>query len=455
MIQRQCGSGPTSHVPPRSSLVVALAGTVAVATYLTALGVAMNDASYEIWSAMVLAPALLIISTPIIRHVSDGDPRLRRILFTALVLKLAGAYVLYLVSFEIYDGVVDATRYHEWGVDVAEALRRDIWSVDVGRDATSTGFIRLFTGYVYFVIGDSKLGGFFFYSWLGFWGTYFFYRAFCIGFPAGDHRRYAKLILFLPSMLFWPSSIGKEAWMTLALGLSAYAASKLLRQQRGGIPLLALGLWATAVVRSHMAVLIFGSIAVAYLLRRPRRATSTSPVAKTVGILGLALASTLVVGRFEEQFDVQGVSGESVDDVLSRTAEQTNQGESSFEASRSRSLLDLPHATVAVLFRPFPFEARSFQAFLASLEGVLLMVLVVRSFQRFKSLPGLFLRVPYVALAATYTLGFIFAFSTFGNFGILARQRVQLFPFALVLLALPRPIDDTARRSRHLLDAVA
>jgi hypothetical protein len=31
----------------------------------------------------------------------------------------------------------------------------------------------------------------------------------------------------------------------------------------------------------------------------------------------------------------------------------------------------------------------------------------------------------------------MFAFSSFGNFGILARQRAQLFPLALVVLALP------------------
>jgi hypothetical protein len=36
-----------------------------------------------------------------------------------------------------------------------------------------------------------------------------------------------------------------------------------------------------------------------------------------------------------------------------------------------------------------------------------------------------------------YTLLFILAFSGFGNFGILARQRSQLFPLVLVALALP------------------
>ena len=33
------------------------------------------------------------------------------------------------------------------------------------------------------------------------------------GLPTGDHRRYALLVFFMPSLLFWPSSIGKESWM--------------------------------------------------------------------------------------------------------------------------------------------------------------------------------------------------------------------------------------------------
>ena len=34
----------------------------------------------------------------------------------------------------------------------------------------------------------------------------------------------------------------------------------------------------------------------------------------------------------------------------------------------------------------------------------------------------------------------VFAFSSVGNFGIITRQRTQVFPFVLVLLALPLPV---------------
>ena len=43
-------------------------------------------------------------------------------------------------------------------------------------------------------------------------------------------------------------------------------------------------------------------------------------------------------------------------------------------------------------------------------------------------------RSPYVVFCLVYSSAFIWAFSGFGNFGILARQRVLMIPFFLVLL---------------------
>jgi hypothetical protein len=44
---------------------------------------------------------------------------------------------------------------------------------------------------------------------------------------------------------------------------------------------------------------------------------------------------------------------------------------------------------------------------------------------------------PYILFAAVYTLLFAVAFASLSNFGNLSRQRVQVYPFLLVLLALP------------------
>ena len=55
---------------------------------------------------------------------------------------------------------------------------------------------------------------------MAFAGCWLFYRAFQIAVPDGDHYRYAKLIFLWPSLLYWPSSIGKDSWMLLTIAIA-------------------------------------------------------------------------------------------------------------------------------------------------------------------------------------------------------------------------------------------
>ena len=94
-------------------------------------------------------------------------------------------------------------------------------------------------------------------------------------------------------------------------------------------------------------------------------------------------------------------------------------------------------AFVTVFFRPFPFEVSTAQGLMSAAEGALLVLLAILSWRRIRSIPRLFRTRPYVAFCVGYVLVFVYAFSSFSNFGILARQRVQALPFLLVFLALP------------------
>ena len=75
------------------------------------------------------------------------------------------------------------------------------------------------------MIGPSRLGGFLVYTFIGYWGLVLFHHAARIGLPSLDERRYAMLLYFMPALVFWPSSIGKEAVMMLAIGCAAFGAA--------------------------------------------------------------------------------------------------------------------------------------------------------------------------------------------------------------------------------------
>ena len=107
--------------------------------------------------------------------------------------------------------------------------------------ARGTQYMELITTAIYTVIGPTTLAAFFVYGAFAFWGAYLLYRAFRVALPEGDHRRYAYLVFFLPSMLYWPSSIGKESWLMLFVGVTALGAAKFFAHQRGALALLAPG----------------------------------------------------------------------------------------------------------------------------------------------------------------------------------------------------------------------
>jgi hypothetical protein len=339
------------------------------------------------------------------------------------------------VTYNVYDGNADATTYHRYGVVLSQQYRRGDFDVVLGAGSASTHFMKLVTGVVYTVTGPTRIGGFAVFATASFWGLYLVLRAFQIALPAGDAKRYALLIFFLPSMLFWPSSIGKEAWMTLALGLIAYGAARIFTHQRRGYLPLLLGLAAALTVRPHVAVVVIAALFAGYLVRpRHRFAAFGGSFGKVVGVLVLAVIGVIAAQQMQDALHLG--SSSSFNEALDVAQERTDEGGSSFAAARIHSPLDVPWAAVTVLFRPFPFEADNAQSMVSALEGLALIGLFAASARRLTRVPALALRSPYVAFAFVYSMIFVFAFSSFGNFGIITRQRVQLFPFVLVLLCL-------------------
>src|SRR5690606_23334414 len=96
-----------------------------------------------------------------------------------------------------------------------------------------------------------------------------------------------------------------------------------------------------------------------------------------------------------------------------------------------------PPALVTVLFRPFPFEARSSEALVTATEGAVLLALFALSLPRLARLFVTMRREAYIAYALSLVLVFVYAFSAIGNFGLLARQRTQVLPMLFVLVCLP------------------
>jgi hypothetical protein len=432
----------TQSLSPRATTALAVLGLVLVTSYAALAAWAATSTPYDIWIALVLLPLLVIVTIPMLLRAGRRDPDARfvRILLWAFAIKVLATVARFGLAYLIYGGLSDAAVYDNEGTRLAVEYQAGNFTADIGKDFIGTGFIRVLTGALYAVTGPSLFVAFGVFAWMAFWGTYFLYRAFRVALPGGNARRYAFLVLFLPSMLYWPSSLGKEAFMLLGIGLFAYGAALLLSGYHRWPGPLVLGVLITGVVRPHVTAALFLGLGVAYLLRRrPTPATELTPLAFVASSVLLGAAGLAVVFQAASFLHIDDLSVDGVDSAINDTADRTDTGGSSYDATGVDSVGDLPVAAFSVLFRPTILEASNPQMMMAALEGALLMVLVAVGWRSLLQVPGRLRREPYLILCLVYALVFIFAFSSFSNFGILTRQRVQVLPFVLVFLALRRP----------------
>jgi len=419
--------------------------------------VGYRSGNEEAFRAVIVALVLIGISIPLLTRQAkqQGDPQLFRLLFLALIVKLVGALLRYYVVFTVYGGLADATDYIAKGSAIASAFRAGHSYAGL-TPLQGTNFVRLVAGLVFTVIGPSGMGGFPVFSWFAFWGLVFFYKAFRVAVPQGLERRYAYLVFFLPSLFFWPSSIGKDALAALGLGLASLGIAHVLsgNSALGALPA-ALGFGLTLMVRPHVA----GILAIAWTLaaiarRTPWRARQMGPIVKTVTIVVATLMAILILNAANIYFIDQGVdtgkglnTTEGIATSLTEIQTKTTKGGSQFGSVAVTGPVRFPVALVTVLFRPFVTEAHGLAPLAAALEGTFLLGYALWRWSSVQVSVRSIRTSPYLGMCMAYVVGFVVAFSTFSNFGILARQRIQVMPFFLALLCLPVKASATSRRS--------
>jgi hypothetical protein len=436
---RQLGDGGApfqpSFDPPKSNGFL-----LALAALILAVAVSVGVYRSELSSFVLLLVLLLPVAFTVHRIGRwEHDPTwLPTVLMMGWLVKLVASGGRYFALQVLYSGVGDATGYHNFGTRYAP-MWRSLQPPELG---TGTEFVQAVTGLIYAPYTPTKLGGFFLFATIAFFGQLLLFSAFRRAFPSPAVKWYAILICFFPNIVYWPSSIGKESLMLLFIGVSAYAAVRLF----GGYELrwvatLGVGLVGCAMVRSHMALLIALSVVGAVLLGRG----PTSDAArrrKWLVFLVLVVVASAVVRYTIDDFNIDFSAGisetlveEELDPIFGRVEEQTDRGGSAVEGGAIRSLVDIPEAVIRVVFRPLPPDAHNAQALVNSiLEGTLLMLLflwrapsIARNlFRRW--------RHPYILFSLAYTVGFIFGHSAVLNLGIIARQRSQAIPFILALL---------------------
>ena len=441
-----------------SEVVPAVGGLLVVALVIMTVALAMDRLALDAISGFITLLGLVVATIPVITWLArkEDDPRLVRVLTLGLAFTVGGSLVRYFVITVLYGDNADAGVYSDAATEMVRLIKAGVFTLVPpgleGRPPESQR-IAVVLAAVYVVVGVSRWAGTFVFAWLAFGGRILLWRALKRAVPEADQHRYLLLVLFFPSLAFWPSSIGKEALMTFSIGLVSYGAAQLFseRVSLGSVFTFGAGVVALLFVRPHMAAIAVAALGLASVistLGSLKRGSQMKATLLRAGALVLLVGIAVVVFTQTSQFlgdEEAGTStsvntGEAtgVEGVLEGTKAQTSIGGSVFDAPSVNSPLDLPWATVTVLFRPFPWEASSGTGFIAALEGLGLLALFGASWRRVASGFVMMLRRPYLVFVGVFTVVFITAFSFIGNFGILTRQRTQLLPLVFVFLAMPR-----------------
>ncbi len=422
--------------------------------YLVAMTWAMSNIAYDIWGALIVIPPMTVLTVLGVRRLfGEQFPALVIPMLWGFVLKLGGSAARYWIAFDVYGGASDSGRYHDYG----RAMAGTVWSGEnnlgsVLPAGTGTQFVERFTSFAYTLFGSSKLGGFLLFGWLAFWGVAWFVKAACVGVPGLARRRYAWLCVIAPSLVYWPSSIGKEALMLCFLGIATYGIALLLVRAAFLRPLIytAIGITGSALVRPHIAGVWLAAVVPALLValgrtlgrdqRRTGRGTEVLMLLSVVALAGVAMA---IVGSFALRYlkptDDETSVSQGITAILEETTRRSDTGGSNFPPLVVSGPKDWPYAVVRTLTRPMLYEAHGVLQLLSAAEMTALIGLCLLSWRRLAALPRSIATIPFAAFAVTALFVAGLAYTSFANLGILTRQKSLVFPFLLLIPCLPLP----------------
>lgn len=392
------------------------------------------------WAAFLVLSGLLLAGAAAL--VPTKWPRaLRRAVVLAVAVRIV-ASTARLAVIQYYYGRGDAIRYFDVGSRLADNLRA--WEFDEFFYGQLWGspFIDRIAGVVILFVGPSIRATFLVFSVLPLIGLVLMCLTFARSFPWANTERFTSVLLFWPSLWFWPSSIGKESIIILAVGLIAYGYVGSGKTIRWGF--LVCGLCLAMGVRPHIAILIAISIAAAEWAA-PAKAWSVSHLAR-----GFALA-VVAIGTVSwglGQFGLDPGDFERIQDFVRFRSGQTSQGRSQIQ--QVTGVLLVPMSFVNVFLRPFLWEARNPFILFAAIETIVLWVLIFRDRRRvwatlrsFREHRLLRLTIPVGVVLIVFYGGFV------SNLGILARQRVVILPFIFVVVVAAAGLARHVPRARQ------
>lgn len=282
-------------------------------------------------------------------------------------------------------------------------------------------------------------------------GIWQFYKLMLKLFP-NNERNFAIALLFVPSVLFWGSSLLKDSWCLIAsmfLFCAVYGLS--VSRKRLLLSVFRLVFWGyvSMSIRPYSffttmgACLIWIGFVYVYRMRSRFFRTLVFPlIAIAVWLAGVGLFSKL--GSFANEryqsFDAIIETAVIIQDDLKKEYYGGNSFDiGEFEPTLSGLLMKAPKAIIAGMFRPFLWDSRNALMVISAFETFVLAVLIMYVLLHlgFRHSVLIIMRNPFLIASTIFMLTYAFFVGlTTANFGALVRYRIPVIVFMALILAV-------------------
>jgi len=296
----------------------------------------------------------------------------------------------------------------------------------------------------YYLTGGTVISILGFNSFMAFWGSLTLTRAIYRLCPDSSSTGTVLplLLIFTPSVVFWSSANLKEALMYWAIcqAFAIVAPMKSGKQMRGKFILFLFGGLIGCLLRPHLMIFWIVSVLLIKMF---------DPKFWKYGVV-ILLITPLFIGQVKKKINMESfyqnfVSAEQkMNSLISR-----NKG-STFDYDSSGPIIGLS-GVKNTLFRPMLWRVKNLRSLMAAVEIWTISIGIIFLWMRMTNAEWkCIVRNPSIWVALLVLVPFFVFFTYFPNEGLLARQRVQVFPALLVLLATPILLRQRAGRFEPL-----
>lgn len=287
-----------------------------------------------------------------------------------------------------------------------------------------TSFIVLLTRFFHNIFGFGYFDQFLIHGFIGYMGLLAFAASIqkATLYKNKNIRLLGWIIVFLPSISFWTTALGKDSISFMALGFALWSALDFKNRK----VLLLCSIFSMFMVRPHIGAAL--AIALAFSIIFDKK---TSLYIKFFfGTISFTI-TVLIIPIMINYIGLSEADGLSdVDSYIDKRQSYNLSGGSSLDIAS----MSLPMQMLSYLFRPLPFEAHTLFALIASLDNVILVYLLILGVISYfkKHTPSIESNRIFLWLYFFICLGMLA--TTTANLGIAMRQKWMFLPCLIFLL---------------------